>query len=490
MGAEAPFFSPDGRYLGFLGHGGDNIFRMLLADHSVRPLMPSQTTRGASWGADDRIVYADAGSGLFRIAVSGGEPERLLATKEGESDYRWPQVLPDGRHVLFTASVRGLGLQARLLDLESGAVYPLDVLGVFARYVTGGFLVYLRANVLWATRLDLDARRTVGDPVRVVDGVHVSDIGTNPHLAITDAGRLVYEPRRPPSPGRGLVWVDRAGEKTSIHDGMGYEFPRVSPDGRSILFANHKPDAKHDVCAFDLDRTLVTQLTTDGDYIEPVWSPDGRSIVFSEFTHLKMFTMELSRGSAPRPLAHRLGWQYPLEWRFQDRLLLEEIRDGFGSDIVEYDVATGSAKPLLATTDGEEAGTVSPDGRWLAYVSDKSARREVYVRRYPELGREQRVSIDGGVEPAWSRDGRELFYRSGRSYYVVDVPESLGNPIGTPRKLFEGLFVEGFRGRANYDVSADGKKFVMVEGGWGLTANRLDVHLQFRQELEAALPRK
>jgi len=489
-GAEEPFFSPDGRYIGFTGFGSDDLSRISLADHSVRRLASVPIVRGVSWGRDGSMVFAQASDGLLRAAAPGAEAEPVARPGRDELYFCWPQILPDGEHVLFTAALRGQGLQPRILSLSTGKVSPLDVLGSWARYVDPGFLVYLRANVLWAVRIDVAQHRTLGDPVRILENVQVSELG-NPHIAISESGVLVYEPGRPPSPGRSLVWVDRQGaQEPLLGKTMGFEYPRVSPDGRMIAFANHTDKAVHDICIVHLDRGADTQITNGGNYVEPVWSPDGRTLVFTDFAGFSLCTQALEGQPTARPLLDRFGWQFPLEWPEPGRLLFEEVLPGRGSDIQELNPDTGEVRPLIATVDSDEGATVSRDGAWLAYVSDKSGRREVYLCRYPDLGREQRVSLEGGREPAWGRDSRELFFRNGRGLFVVDLPEREGDPIGTPRFLFDGDFVEGFRARANYDVSADGQRFVMVAGGLGLTTNRLDVHLNFPQELEAALPRE
>jgi len=135
----------------------------------------------------------------------------------------------------------------------------------------------------------------------------------------------------------------------------------------------------------------------------------------------------------------------------------------------------------------EQAGTMSANGRWIAYVSDETGQREVYAQRYPDLGHKVRISPSGGAEPRWSPTGKELFFRRGRGLYAVEVPQSDEGRFGQPHLLFEGQFVEGFAAVANYDVAQDGKHFVMVDGGLGLTAGRLDVHLHFERELEQAL---
>ncbi|MHC4450250.1 MAG: hypothetical protein ACYS0E_08965 [Planctomycetota bacterium] len=486
--AELPFFSPDGKQIGFFLSGAGHLHRFTLADETVQELTRTSAVRGAHWGRDGKIVYADTDHGLVEFDPASDANRSLTERTGDELDHRWPQVLPDAKSVLFTVSMRGGRLEPRILSRETGEVFALDVQGSFARYVPNGFLIYVQAENIWAIRLDLDARKTVGDPVLVVPKIHISELG-NPHFAISESGVLVYEPIRPPSPGRSMVWVNRAGDMEVIDKGEGYEFPRISPDRRWVLFANHTDTANHDVWSLDLATKKKKKLTNSGNYIQPIWSPDGLSIVFSSFAARNLHTKKLGASTA-RPLLEKIGWQYPAQWTRDNRLIFTDDGPGSGGgDVVELILNTMTQRKLVATLDTERAGTVSPDGQWLAYVSNETGSAQVYVRHYRKLGQGEAVSTEGGSEPVWSSDSRELFFRKGRAFFVANLPERAGQPIGRPKKLFEGPYVAGFFDRPNYDVSADGTRFVMVEGGWGLTQGRLEIHLQFDREIEAALNR-
>ncbi|MHC4339705.1 MAG: TolB family protein [Planctomycetota bacterium] len=428
----------------------------------------------------------------MQIEDTGGDPRPLTQVAEDELDHPWPQVLPDDKHVLFTVSLREGRLEPRLLSLESGKVVRLNVQGVLARFVQSprvdgsGFLVYMRSNDLWAVRRDPAAGKTLGDPVLVVPRIQVSELG-DPHLAVAASGTLVYEPMRPPSPGRGLSWVDRSGESTPLTSGKGYEFPRLSPDERKVLVAIHTDMASHDIWTVDSRNGAELKVTSGGNYVEPIWSPGGNEIVFAEFWGGNLHTQRLGESKA-RVLLPRNGRQYPSQWRSGSSLMFMEQLGGQGHDLAELDPSDGTVRKLITTIDNECAGVVSPDGNRMAYVSDETGRPEIYVRRFPQLDGKEPVSRDGGTEPVWSADGGELFFRKGRAVLAVRIPERAGDPIGEPEELFEGEFVPGFMNRPNYDVTRDGKRFVMVEGGWGLTMGRLDVHLHFDEELDAALP--
>ncbi|MHC4957749.1 MAG: protein kinase domain-containing protein [Planctomycetota bacterium] len=482
-GAEIPFFSPDGKRVGFLLHGAGNLRHVSLSEGTVREVAETTAVRGADWGRDDRIVFGLFDRGLMQVAADRGTPEALTKPAEDERDHRWPQVLANG-DVLFTASMRDGRLEPRVLTRATGAIARVPVQGALARYLPGGYLVYTQSNDLWAVRFDLGSRTKAGDPVRVLTGIHTI-LGT-PHVAVSTTGSLVYEPVRPPSPGRGLVWVDRAGTASTVATDKGFEFPRVSPDGRRILAAIHSDTANHDVWAFGTERRTEVRITGDGNYIQPVWSPKGDGIAFASVAHGNLFKQRLG-DSKPTPLLNRPGQQYALAWIRDDLLLFCENNLGTGFDLAEVDPTTGAVRTLLVTPANERAGAISPDGHWLAYVSDGTGRDEVYLNSYPKLGLQEPVSTKGGTEPVWSPKGDELFYRNGRDVFAVRIGKD-GQP-SAPVKLFDGPYVAGFFARPNYDVSADGRRFVMVEKGAGLTTGRLDVVLGLEAVLARALPR-
>ncbi|MHC4450251.1 MAG: protein kinase domain-containing protein [Planctomycetota bacterium] len=485
-GAEAPFFSFDGSQVGFYVSGGAKLRCVTLADSSVKDLFESIVIRGSSWAADGSIVFADTDLGIRRLTMVDGKPhvEEITTVSAEEHHHRWPQILPDGEHVLFSVLLRNRSVEPRIVSLRTKKVVRIDLQGSLVRYLDGGYLVYTKADHIWAVRFDLAAQEKVGDPVRVLSGIYVPQLG-NPHVALNADGVLVYEPFRPPSPGRTLVWVERDGSKQVIASDRNYEFPRLSPDGSQLVFADHGKTNSHSICRINLLRKPYKsqQITTDGNYIEPTWSPKGDAIIFSEFRELNLWIMRL--GGVEKRLLDRVGWQYPCQWR-EGVLLFEESTSRAG-DLVEVrldNLSPSEPRVLLATIDDERGVQVSPDGRWMAYVSDRTARPEVYLRSYPEVGEPELVSADGGTEPLWSRDGSELFYRKGNVLFAVPIEDGR---IGDPKPLFQGPYVEGFHARPNYDVSNDGKRFVMVDGGAGLTQRRLKIHLNLTREIEEKL---
>ncbi len=486
--AEFPFFSPDGRQIGFTGHGSSGLHRLDLSDGTVQTIVTERPgMRGASWGADGAVVVGMFDQGLLRIPVAGGPAEQLTTTARDEYHHRWPQVLPDGDHVLFTASMRAGHAEARILSLATGESEPVGVRCTIARYLPSGALVYVRSDEILAVRFDLGSRRTAGEPTVVRRGVHVSVLGT-PHFAVSDDGRtLVHEPTRPPSPGRSLVWVDREGRAEPLVADRGFEFPRLSPDGRRIALAIHLENSTHDIWTFDTERALGQVVTSGGNDLEPVWAPAGDALVFASAIDTDMYSHGLAADAKRELLLAREGQQFPLGWAPSGRLLFHEQTKERRWDLLELDPRDGSVRGLAVSELNEWSGTVSPDGRWLAYVSDETGTEEIYLRSYPDLATRERVTAGGGVEPVWSPRGDELFFRDGLGLYVVPIASDSDDPIGEPRLLFEGHWVAGFHTRPNYDVTADAQRFVMVDQGVALTTGRLDVALDLAAELERRL---
>jgi len=487
-GGEIPFFSPDGEQLGFALDGAGGLRRIVLARDEVLPIWfeGSVAVRGACWAPDDSLILGQFDQGLLRVPVAGGAVTRLTTPGPGESDHRWPQVLPDGS-VLYTACLDDGRREARLRTPDGTSV-PLGVHGDVARYVPPGFLVLVRSGAVQAVRLDLAARRVRGDPRDVLLGIEVSALG-NPYVALAlDGSALVYEPQRPPAAGRELVWVDRQGRTTPLASGKGFEFPRLSPDGTRVAAAIHSPSSTHDVWTFDVGSGLETRITTLGTCLQPAWTHGGRQIAFASAADGDLYTQSLSGDLPPQRLLEREGQQFPSAWTPQGKLLFHEQTRARHMDLLELDPASGEVRGLATGDPYEACGTVSPDGRWLAYLSDETGALEVYLRSYPELGPKQRVTPGGGTEPVWSAAGDELYFRRGHGLHAVRLSGDPAHPVAETSLLFEGDFVAGFYGRPNYDVAADGRRFVMVEQDLGLSWGVLQLDLGFASRLAALLP--
>jgi Tol biopolymer transport system component len=302
----------------------------------------------------------------------------------------------------------------------------------------------------------------------------------------------VYRPADSGATNTTLVWVNRQGRATPIVDDPApYAGPNVSPDGRQIAVT-----VTPDIWVYDVERGTGRRLTTDGYNLEPVWDPDGDQLTFSAVradpaASFDLHSVPADRLTGPELLMTREGRQFPSSWTPDGKVLSFYETTAAGADIGIFE--GGKASSLLAGQYNENSPMFSPDGRWLAYVSDESGEEEVYVRRYPGPAGSQLISVDGGREPVWSRDGRELFYRRGDLLMVVPV-ESTNTILTTrpPQVLFKGPYSRGVRGSGlvGYDVAPDGQRFVMLQPVESQTggATQINVVLNWFEELKRLVP--
>ena len=430
----------------------------------------------------------------------GGEPEELT-TPDVEGDHLWPEILPGSTAVLFTiigGSVEGA--QIALLSLDSGETKVLIPGGSNPRYPPTGHIVYGVGGTLRAVGFDLDNLEVTTDPVPVLDGV-ITKVSGAANFGMSQSGSLAYVA----GPQQGgvehtLVWVDREGREEALAaEPRAYRYPRVSPDGtRLALFLE---DQEEDIWIWHFARETLTRLTFDPRTdTRQTWTPDGLQLAFASERDGAFSTFWKAAdgtGTVERIFESANG-QLPLTFSPDGTQLVfyethpETVRD---LHVRSMD-ADGTSTPLLVTEFNELNAEISPDGRWLAYLSDASGHFEVYVRPFPNVEDGQwLISRDGRTKPLWGRDGRELFYWS-LSGQLTAVPiEAEGSfTFGNPEVVFEQTYLIGnrFRGRT-YDISPDGKRFLMIkEGGPGDETEATQVILvqNWFEELKRLVPTK
>ena len=486
-GAQAPFFSPGGDWIGFFAN--EALWRVRVAGGppvkicDTRVLFPS-----ASWGPDDTIVFSHYTFGLYRVSANEGVLEQLTSpdAAAGEVRHFAPQILPGGGGGALFTIASDEGSAAAILSLASNDWSEVLDNAESARYVHSGHLVYAQSGALRAVPFDLARGETRGSSVPLHDSVpHLAGLGAA-HFAVSDSGTLAYPPADGGATNTRLVWVDRQGQATPIVDDPAPFFgPRVSPDGGQIAVT-----VGPDVWVYDVERGTPTVLTTDGFNIQPVWDPSGR-LTFSAVradpaAFFDLHSVAVDRGAGPELLLAREGRQFPSSWSPDGNVLVFFESTMAGGDIAVLE--NGTVRSLLASRSYSEYSPVfSPDGRWIAYVSDESGREEVYVTRYPGPASSQPISVNGGREPVWSRDGRELFYRKGDLLMAVSV-ESTNSTFtsGSPQVLFQGRYALMDRGGVAYDVARDGR-FVMLQP-LEVTSPGINVVLHFVEELKRLAP--
>jgi serine/threonine-protein kinase len=465
--ASDPFFSPDGQWVGFFSE--DKLRIVALAGGP--PVTVAQIPRfvlGASWGPNDTIVFAPTtGSGLSRISAAGGEPEVITTPdlQRGEVSHRWPAFMPNGA-VLFTAwNGKPEDAHVGVVSLETGELKYL-LPGTDARYSTTGHLVYASADgSLLIAPFDPDRLEVTGPAVPIIEGVSVSWRGSASFTLSRD-GTLIYLSRSVAR--RSVVFVDRDGvERPLTDERRGFMDPRFAPGGDRLAVSIYDGITR-DVWVYGLEDGILSRLTFTGENRYPAWTSDGRRVAFSSYREgaAALFWAPADGSGAAERLLTAQHDQYPGSWTLDGRsLIYHEMNPTSGRDIWVLPLDEDRTPwPYLQESHEELSPRLSPDGRWLAYVSNESGRHEVYVRAFPAPGSRWQVSTGGGTEPLWAPGGRELFYRSDNELMAAAIETEPTFRLLTREALFEDPYVRRFF-YTNYDIHSDGERFVMIKSG-------------------------
>jgi serine/threonine protein kinase/Tol biopolymer transport system component len=497
--AESPFFSPDGRWVGFWqmlqGYGGLGELKKIPLDGGpVVTLARTSQPAGISWGPHGRIVFATHLDGaLWDVSEEGGTPRKLITPRpeKGEARYQLPHVLPGGEHVVFTIQKSRTGLEVDsdvvVRSLTTGEQKRLLEGAADARYVASGHLVYAQMGTLVAAPFDLNTRSVTGESIRVLEDV-MQDVNTpyavgnsgSTQFSVSASGALAYLPggatrRTSLVP----VWVDRNGAEEPIRIPGQHTLgpgPRISPQGNEIAFA-----ADDDrIAIYDITRESILILTTGRAPSSAVtWHPEEQRLAFTAATG-RLFWIDARAGGEPKPLTLDARASAPRSfhlarsWSRSGTLAFEERQETSVSGsgdlwMVTASETPGTPRPFKTTEADEDSVEFSPDGRYVAYVSRSSGRADVYVEPYPPTGRIDLV-LNGASQPAWAPGGKELFFwqpaPTGPSRRMMVVNVTLGDRFtaGKPQMLFEAMnprYPSGTGGRA-YDVTHDGRRFLMM----------------------------
>jgi serine/threonine-protein kinase len=495
--AFEPFFSPDGLYIAFQTRG--QLKKVAVeGGPSVAICRLGIGGIGASWGPDNSIVFAQGnGRGLFRVPASGGQPQNLAApdATKGEANYFVPSMLPGGQALLYTVVLHDGRTLVMVRSLQGGDATPVVEGGFGGRYLPSGHIVYGQGDRAMAVPFDVTVLRTTGSPVSVQDGVFTKiDQNVLNAVSATD-GTTTYVSGRNAGIGGRPVWVDRRGVQVARVVEQPLEdprYPRLSPDGGRLALTVG-PSARGNVWIYDLNRAnQPLKLTFQGHNIFPIWSPDGKRIVFASPSGNSNHMLSIpSDGSAtdPERLTTSENVKVPLAGSPDGAFILySETTSRTQSDLWLLQMSDRTTRPWLQTPLDETDGRFSPDGHWVAYVSDQTGRPEVWVRPFPAPGAPVRISPDGGRNPVWSRDGRELFYENGPKVLSTGVVTQASDlRVGTPRVLFEGGFVQG--SARSFDVGPDGR-FLMIEANDTATSASIVVVQNWFEDLKRLAPKK
>ncbi|HYN40849.1 MAG TPA: protein kinase, partial [Thermoanaerobaculia bacterium] len=493
-GADAPFFSPDGQWIGFVSGGK----LMKVAAAGGRPFRIAEpASAGSTWLGDGTIVTApNYAEGLFRVPAAGGTPERLTTPDgaSGELGHWWPDLLPGDRKVIFTAFRTPVDKsRIGILDLATREVKWVVEGGFFGRWVATGHLLYALGQRLYALPFDPATGTATGAAVAVLDDVLVSQTSAYAMAAISSRGTLAYVSESLGNPLRELVWLDRSGRATpAIAERRRFLSASLSPDDRQVALTLQ--GESRDLWTYNLERATLSRLTSgEGTEFDPFWSHDGREL----FYVLDRPPFEPQRILVGAPDTGRPIWDEPPT---VDTLGLSVSPDGrtlayrvsatqTGNDLYSRPIdGTSPARPIRATRASESNVSFSPDGRWVAYQSNETGRFEVYAEPFPGPGERIQLSSDGGTDPLWAQSG-EIFYLRDDELRVVAT--RLASPVGfdAPRPLFRFPIDPGTDNDSQtYDVTADGKRILAITIPEGSRPQRVEVVTDWARELVRLAP--
>jgi serine/threonine-protein kinase len=490
-----PFFSPDSQWIGFFV--GGKLKKVTVSGGAALTLCDSSLSSGVSWGGQGMIAFAPGQIPfLQQVSDMGGAPQPLTRLEKGESAHGWPEFLPGGKALLFGVAMGGGWTNGQIAVQTVGAAEHRNLIqgGMYPHYAPSGHLVYVQGGTLMAVPFDPQRLAVTGAAVPIVEGILESATDGNAQYSFSATGSLAYVPGAAQFAQSKLVWVNRNGaEQPLAAPEHAYVGPRISPDGGRVAVGITEQERQ--IWVYDVSRGTLTRLTFLGDNnLVPFWTPDGKRIAFtSNKEGPRNLFWQLADGSGGlERLTTSEDIQLPGSWSPDGELLaFSDVNVSTGFDIWMLKLSDRKAQPFLHTQFNESTPKFSPDGRWLAYVSDESGRKEIYVQPYPGPGGKWQISTEGGVEPLWNRNGRELFYRNGKKMMSVEIATKPSLSAGTPKMLFEGAYqsLPGIS-NPNYDVSPDGQRFLMLKPVEQSQAapTQINVVLNWFEELKQKVP--
>jgi len=497
-GGAAPIFSPDGKWLAFVV--GNKLQKIDLTAVAT-PVVLGTVTRpiGFSWATADTILYGEFQSGVSSVSAEGGAPRAvtILSDNPEEVDHHNPVMLPGSQAVLFTVHEGKEQFSIAVQSLASGQRKVLIESGFDARYSATGHLVYASGHALLAVPFDLQRLEVTGAPVTLVEHVATTALTGIGGFRLSANGSLVYQPEQSIA-GRVLAWVNRSGTETPLPiPPRGFSHPRVSPDGKRLAFAAADGE-RNDIWIYELATDRLSRVTLDGTNLLPAWTADGQRLTYASVRgRTQHLIWQPIDGSGPaESLVSGTNTLEPGAWTPGNEAFVYMDSPPNGLSQLLFLSPGGTTRPQPAVrkneaTRGNRSPSLSPDGRWLAYTSNETGRTEIYVESFPASGSRHLVSMEGGDEPLWGRDGRELFFRRATSLFAVPVRAAAKFSAGKPVRLFDADVANaaaGFAGALNYDVAPDGR-FLMVKPSEEEQAlPHLNVVLNWAHELSRRVP--
>jgi Tol biopolymer transport system component len=458
QGTRNLFFSPDGKSIGYRSSDGALVSVAIDGRPPVRIIERVGPNFVGGWWGTDNSVTLSSGPRLERVSAAGGGAAEPLMEARSQGGVASPVLLPGGRAVLFHVFGDSAGDRVAVLDLDTGEEKTVVEGGSNPAYLDTGHVVFARGDTLMAVAFEPSELATTGEPVALVQGIRRATGGATDY-ALSANGTLVYVPGTAEAGAdAAVVWVDRAGQVTgrAVPELVtNPRDPRLAPDGQRLLLVTG-PENDGDLWSYDLRGRPPIPLALPNDNRFPVWSPDGRQVAFLSVGGGVMTLA--SDGTERAPRLFRTDNVSPQNWSAAGELILVRAT---GDIAATPDTPTGELRDIVASASAEIDPALSPDGRWLAYISDRTGQSEIWVQSYPD-GVPVRVSSTGGLEPLWSADGRELFYRQGDVVMTVAIEAGAEFSFAAPQPLFSGPYIlRPASGARAYDVGRDGR-FLMI----------------------------
>ncbi|MFI5251696.1 MAG: protein kinase [Bacteroidota bacterium] len=475
--SENPFFSPNGKWIGFFSDG--KLKKVSLSGGTPLDVTDQMGNRGAVWTKDGKIIFAPtARQGLFCINEDGSDRRQLTTvdSTKNERTHRWPQIMPDGKTILFTIGT--MDSPDYYEDATIGAVNietgerKVVMKGASTTYYLGtGDLLYSHAGILFAVPFDSKNIEVKGTAFAVLDNVSGDPTTGATNYSISDNGTLAYVPGSTNLLNRTLALIDRNGTTSILPaPSQNYMEPRISPDGKqvAVVIGSAKD---YDIWLYDMQRHTMSRFTFGGINRSPVWSPDSKRIAYSynETGNRKIIIRQADGGGTPEEIKMTYDRTYVLCWsRDGSSIIFNGIRASTGYDILVLPVR-GNHQPwaFLDTRFDEREASLSPDGRWIAFTSNETGSQQIYVRPFPHGNGKWQISTDQGGDANWSPDGKTLFYQSQSELRAVSIIGTTSLVVGESKVLvrdFQRIFVES---GINYDPTPDGKYFLCTKPAEG-----------------------
>ena len=489
-GAQFPFWSPDGRWIAFFSRSDGKLKRVPVEGGPPLTICRALNGKGGSWGRDDVIVLApSSGAGLHRVPASGGEPMPLTQLADPYNSHRHPRFLPDGRRFLFLARSSRAGESAVLLGSIDGSPPREVTLSATQAEYASGYLLFVRESVLMAQPFDVAPGKVTGEARPVADGVLEIPAAAFAAFSPSGTGRVAFHSGEMQAP----VPIELCDRRGALVRSLGtpgmYRSPAFSPDGRWVAATGHPQvrEDNHDVWLFDITGESAIRFTIEPtEEVDAVWSPDGKALFYAanaKGPH-DLFRKRVDGAHAADLVHEAPGLQKPASVSRDGRYLLLNSEEAERNVLLVLDLGAGRARRLREGPFNDGHGSVSPDGRWLLFESDETGRPEIYVTPFPGPGRTFPISTNGGRNPDWRGDGREIVYAAldGRVLAAPALPGGDTFRIGAGTELFRT--VPPPRDYREWGMSRDAQRFAIVPTGVLEAKNELRLIVNWPARME------